>query len=101
VQYQAEALAQVLRLAQAKALELVQVSPALLEVEAVLLQQQVGQVLRQAVALQQLAALPQVPVVLGQDQAVLALVQAEALVEVLEPEQELVQVQLPEEESAH
>jgi hypothetical protein len=81
VQYQAEVLAQVLRLAQAKALELVQVAQAQLEVEAVLLQQQVGQVLRQAVALQQLAALPQVPVVP-------ALVLAEELVEVLPPEAE-------------
>jgi len=96
VQYQVEVLAQILRLAQAKALELVQVAQAPLAVEAALLQQQVGQVLRQAVALQQLAALPQVPVVP-------ALVQAEAQVEVLEPEQvqELVEVQLPEAEQAH
>ena len=95
MQYRVEVLAQVLRLAQAKALELVQAAPAQLEQQAVLLQQQVGQVLRQAVALQQLAALPVVPV---RDQ-VSPLVEAEALVEVLEPE--LVQVQLPEEESAH
>jgi hypothetical protein len=95
VQYRVEVLAQVLRLAQAKALELVQAAPAQLEQQAVLLQQQVGQVLRQAVALQQLAALPVVPV---QDQ-VSPLVQAEALVEVWEPE--LVQVLPPEAESAH
>jgi len=57
--FQAEMLAQVLRLAQAKALELVQAAPPRLEAQAVLLQQEVQAVLRQAVALQQLAALPQ------------------------------------------
>ena len=60
MQYQAEVLAQVLRLAQEKALALVQAAPLRLEVEAVLLQREVQAVLRQAVALQQLAALPQV-----------------------------------------
>jgi hypothetical protein len=94
VQFQAEVLAQVLRLAQEKALALVQAAPARLEVEAVLLQREVQALLRQAVALQQLAALPVVP---AQGQ-VSQLVLAEAQVEVLEPVQvlELVQVQLPE-----
>jgi hypothetical protein len=99
--FQAEVLAQTLRLAQEKALALVQAAPPRLEVEAVLLQREVQAVLRQAVALQQLAVLPQVPEVPVQGQ-VSQLVLAEALVEVLEPEaQELVQVPLPEEESAH
>ena len=94
MQFQAEVLAQVLRLAQEKALALVQAAPARLEVEAVLLQREVQALLRQAVALQQLAALPVVP---AQGQ-VSQLVLAEAQVEVLEPVQvsELVQVQLPE-----
>lgn len=77
MQYQAEMLAQVLRLAQAKALELVQAAPARLEVEAVLLQQEVQAVLRQAVALQQLAALPEVPLELGLPQEALQQLEVE------------------------
>ena len=115
--FQAEMLAQVLRLAQAKALELVQAAPPRLEAQAVLLQREVQAVLRQAVALQQLAALPQeqeVPQVVQQvreqalgwaAQQVLvemaqSLAQAEEQVEVLAAEQvrELVQVPLLEEE---
>jgi hypothetical protein len=60
--YQAEMLAQILRLAQAKAQALVQAVPQgqpQREAQAVLLLQEVEKVLRQAVALQQLAALPQ------------------------------------------
>lgn len=62
MRYQAEMLAQVLRLAQVKVQALVQAVPEQspqLEVQAQLLQQEVLAVLRQAVALQQLAALPQ------------------------------------------
>jgi hypothetical protein len=75
------------------------------EAQAVLLLQEVEKVLRQAVALQQLVALPQVPgvpllepevPVQGQ---VSQLVLAEAQVEVLEPgAQVLVQAPLPEAE---
>jgi hypothetical protein len=141
MQYQAEMLAQVLRLAQVKVQALVQAAPPRLEVEAVLLQREVLAVLQQAVALQQLVALPQeqeVPLLeLGVPQEVLrqadlysrqgieqlalraiaqaeaggwamarameqvdseqALVEAEAQVEVLEPqERELVEVPLLE-----
>ena len=96
MRYQAEMLAQILRVAQAKAEALVQALPESqvhLEGPAVLLLQEVQAVLRQAVALQQLAALPQEPEALLQESA---LVQAEAQVEVLEPEQvqELVQAPL-------
>jgi hypothetical protein len=90
--FQAEVLAQTLRLAQEKALALVQAALPRLEVEAALLQQEVQAVLRQAVALQQLAALPlvqeqaQEPLVGAQAQ-VQALVEAEALVEVLPPQE--------------
>jgi hypothetical protein len=62
MRYQAEMLAQVLRLAQVKVQALVQAVPEQaprLEVEAQLLQEEVQAVLRQAVALQQLLALPQ------------------------------------------
>lgn len=62
MKYQAEMLAQVLRLAQVKAQALVQAVPQglpLLERQAVLLQQEVVKVQRQALALQQLVALPQ------------------------------------------
>ena len=124
--YQAEVLAQILRLAQAKAEALVQAAPPRLEVEAVLLQREVQALLRQAVALQQLAALPQeqeVPLLeLGLPQEALqqleeqvrqgweqvaqralaaeqVLVEAEAQVEVLEPgARVLVQVPLLEAE---
>ena len=99
MRYQAEMLAQVLRLAQAKAEALVQAAPPRFEVEAVLLQREVQAVLRQAVALQQLAALPQEPEALLLEQEVplqeSALVQAEAQVEVLEPEQAQELVQAP------
>lgn len=64
MQYQAESLAQALRLAEAKAQELVRAVPESLapqlESHAFLLQLEVQKVLRQAVALQQLAALPKV-----------------------------------------
>src|SRR5512137_350439 len=62
MRYQAEMLAQVLRLAQVKVQALVQAVPEQapeLEARAHLLQQEVQAVLRQAVALQQLVALPQ------------------------------------------
>lgn len=62
MRYQAEMLAQVLRLAQVKVQELVQVVPEQspqLEVQVQLLQQEVQAVLRQAVALQQVLALQQ------------------------------------------
>ena len=62
MKYQAEMLAQVLRLAQVKAQALVQAVPQglpQLEQQAVLLQQEVVKVQRQALALQQLVALPQ------------------------------------------
>lgn len=62
MRYQAEMLAQVLRLAQVKVQALVQAVPEQapeLEARAQLLQQEVLAVLRQAVALQQLVALPQ------------------------------------------
>ena len=62
MKYQAEMLAQVLRLAQVKVQALVQAVPQglpLLEQQAVLLQQEVVKVQRQALALQQLVALPQ------------------------------------------
>ena len=62
MRYQAEMLAQVLRLAQMKAQELLRVVPQenpRLEAQAQLLQQEVQTVLRQAVALQQLAGHPQ------------------------------------------
>jgi len=125
MRYQAEMLAQVLRLAQAKAQALVQAVPEespQLEYQAQLLQREVQSVLRQAVALQQLLALPQeqeaplleleVPQELLQSmealaqqgiqqlaQQALALAEAEAQVEVLEPgAQELVQVPLLEAE---
>lgn len=146
MRYQAEMLAQVMRLAQVKVQALVQAVPEQapeLEARAQLLQQEVQAVLRQAVALQQLVALPQeqeVPLLeLGVPQEVLqsmdlysrqgieqlalraiaqaeaggwamarameqvdseqALVEAEAQVEVLEPqERELVQVPLLEAE---
>ena len=99
MRYQAEMLAQVLRVAQAKAEALVQAALPRLEVEAVLLQREVQAVLRQAVALQQLAALQQEPEALLLEQEVplqeSALVQAEAQVEVLEPEQVQELVQAP------
>jgi hypothetical protein len=123
MRYQAEMLAQVLRLAQVKVQALVQAVPEQapeLEARAQLLQQEVQAVLRQAVALQQLAALPQeqeAPLLeLGVPQEVLqpmeALVQreleqvfqralavAEAQAEVLEPgARVLVQVPLLEAE---
>lgn len=122
MKYQAEMLAQVLRLAQVKAQELVQAVPQglpQLEHRAQLLQESVLQVQRQALALQQLMALPQVQEKVSpqrllplQKQALQealqraklqaqaqALAEAEAQVEVLEPrEQELVQVPLLEEE---
>ena len=62
MRYQAEMLAQVMRLAQVKVQALVQAVPEQapeLEARAQLLQQEVLAVLRQAVALQQLVALPQ------------------------------------------
>lgn len=64
MQHQAESLAQALRLAEAKAQELVRAVPESLapqlEGHAYLLLLDVQKVLRQAVALQQLAALPKV-----------------------------------------
>ncbi len=108
MQYQAEVLAQTLRLAQEKALALVQAALPRMEVEAVLLQREVQAVLRQAVALQQLAALPQALEAQELPQGFRlameeqyrqmqeAMVEAEAQVEVLEPGQVLVEVQLPE-----
>ena len=102
MRYQAEMLAQILRVAQAKAEALVQALPESqvhLEGPAVLLLQEVQAVLRQAVALQQLAALQQEPEALLLEQEVplqeSALVQAEAQVEVLEPEQVQELVQAP------
>lgn len=72
MKYQAEMLAQVLRLAQVKAQELVQAVPQglpRLEQKAVLLQQEVLKVQRQALALQQQAALqPQVEALLPQQE---------------------------------
>ena len=125
MKYQAEMLAHVLRLAQERAQDLVRSVPAglpRLEQKAVLLQQEVLKVQRQALALQQLVALqPQEeesPLELGLPQEALqqlqaevqqgwekalqraqaveqVLVEAEAQVEVLEPqEQELVQAPL-------
>ena len=115
MRYQAEMLAQVMRLAQVKVQALVQAVPEQapeLEARAQLLQQEVQAVLRQAVALQQLVALPQeqevpllelglpqealqqleVEVRQGWEQAVQralaveqVLAEAEAQVEVLEP----------------
>ncbi len=105
--FQAEVLAQTLRLAQEKALALVQAALPRLEVEAALLQREVQAVLRQAVALQQLAALPQEQVALQQVQErvqeplervqekVQGLVEAEAQVEVLEAGQVQDLVQAP------
>ena len=129
MRYQAEMLAQVMRLAQVKVQALVQAVPEQapeLEARAQLLQQEVLAVLRQAVALQQLVALPQeqevpllelglpqealqqleVEVQRGWEQAVQralaveqVLAEAEAQVEVLEPgARVLVQVPLLEAE---
>lgn len=123
MRYQAEMLAQILRLAQVKAQALVQAVPEespRLEVEAQLLQQEVQAVLRQAVALQQLLALPQEehqiqielfdsPFLKAQMEELIQseyqklaqreLAAAEALVEVLEPgAQVLVEVPLLEAE---
>lgn len=110
MQHQAESLAQALRLAEAKALELVRAVPESLapqlETHAFLLQLEVQKVLRQAVALQQLAALPKVaplmePPALSRSQArrleaqQQGLAQVEEQVEVLSPQgQELVEVPL-------
>ena len=110
MQHQAESLAQALRLAEAKALELVRAVPESLapqlESHAFLLQLEVQKVLRQAVALQQLAALPKVAPLMEPphlSQSVRrrleiqqqGLVQAEAQVEVLPPQAgELVEVPL-------
>jgi hypothetical protein len=102
VQYQARQVVQALDLAQVKVeilLQSVALKEARVEVQAELLAQALAQVQLQAQALERVV-LRQLEV-LPQEQAVSALVQAEAQVEVLEPEQGLVQVQLPEEESAH
>ncbi len=110
MQFQAESLAQALRLAEAKAQELVRSVPESLapqlESHSFLLLLEVQKVLRQAVALQQLAALPKVaplmePPVLSKSVLrrlqVQGLAEVEAQVEVLEPqgqERELVEVPL-------
>ena len=110
MQYQAESLSQVLRMAEAKAQELVRAIPESLapnlEGSAFLLLLDVQAVLRQAVALQQLAALPKIaplmePPHLSRSQVrrleiqQQGLVEAEAQVEVLPPQgRELVEVPL-------
>ena len=86
MQYQAESLAQALRLAEAKALDLVRAVPqekAQLESHSFLLLLEVQKVLRQAVALQQLASL-QVLAPLMEEPRVSAQVRAQALAEVEE-----------------
>jgi hypothetical protein len=106
VQYQAEMLVQVLRLAEVRALELVRAVPqeqGQMESHSYLLLLEVQKVHRQAVALQSLAerALVQAPLsevqLVSAQAKAQALAEAEAQVEVLEA-QELVEVQLPEEE---
>lgn len=109
MQYQAESLAQALRLAEAKALELIRAVPqekAQLESHSFLLLLEVQKVLRQAVALQQLASLQvlaplmEEPQVSAQARAQ-ALAEVEAQVEVLEAQEqvrELVEVPLLEAE---
>ena len=123
MQYQAESLAQALRLAEAKAQELVRAVPESLapqlDSHAFLLLLDVQKVLRQAIALQQLAALPKVAPLMeppylsqserrrleiqqqglvaveGLEEQVLALAQVEEQVEVLPPQaEELVEVPL-------
>lgn len=106
MQFQAESLAQALRLAEAKAQDLVRSVPQSLapqlESHSFLLLLEVQKVLRQALALQQLAALPKVaplmePPVLSPQAKAQALVQVEAQVEVLPPQAqagELVEVPL-------
>ena len=119
MRYQAEMLAQVLRLALARSEELEKSLPqekAHLEGEVVLLRREIQAVLRQAVALQQLAYSelpPQEPLELGLPEELLgqmaevsrraiaqmaqqALVEAEAMAEVLEPQQAVTQQQAQE-----
>jgi hypothetical protein len=104
VQYQAEMLVQVLKLAEVKALELVRAVPqeqGQMESHSYLLLLEVQKVARQAVALQALAEralvqapLMEVPLVSAQARA-RALAEAEAQVEVLEAQAvELVEVPL-------
>lgn len=90
MQYQAEMLAQVLRLAQVKARELVYSAPPEFEHQAVLLQQELIHCLRQALALQQRVLQPQEPLLELPEGALLP--QLESLVQ-LEYQKLLAQVE--------